>query len=713
MAARWPLFLTGLRVLLVSGGLFTVLMLIDSQPSPRWKETTQARLQLDEAGTVVGIAFDGATPDAEDIEAIRRLTTLQFLDLSGSPIEDELIDAMGELRGLRTLSVSRTQITDDQLSRLPEMPQLFRLDLSHTERFTEGLLRIPATDPLVEVDVSGCPWMTDQQVEQLWKFPGLQSVGVARTPITDAATLILAELPELRWIDLEQCSNLTDRTLVSLNEARNLKSLTLPCERMTLKTASEFLTRHPDVKWNLALESFPECAPISAQHFAYCNEYPQIPLGQENSTPGGYGFRRGSLLLEDNVGLDYSPLAAFLSSITILKLSGAGVDDRVMTHVRQMKKLVSLDFSGSRITDAGCSEIGGLQNLESVDLSGTLVTDTTLHRLADLPELKRLKLAGTGITNAGLKELAVVTLSGELDLSSTLVTGDGLRSLNGSEVSVLRLADTKIKDDDLESLKSWPRLHTIDLSGMLVTGSGLTQIHPPGRHFALNLSGSAVSDETVVYLAQIPNLSVLSLAETEISGATLTTLATCSLYSLDLAGTTISDDGMISVCSLPQLTSLDLTGAVISSAGWNTLANSGIGSLKISPATTPLTMLANTPLASKLTSLKMTSAEQTHFDVLPDFSSITSLTLDQSSLSGECFAILSRMSQLDQLILRQCTVAPHSVSQFVLQDGITLKRFTLTETAVSEDELGAFRDAFPDVSVYVTPKCYANRTWPE
>ena len=135
--------------------------------------------------------------------------------------------------------------------------------------------------------------------------------------------------------------------------------------------------------------------------------------------------------------------------------------------------------------------------------------------------------------------------------------------------------------------------------------------------------------------------------------------------------------------------------------------------MKINPATTPLTMLANTPLASKLTSLKMTSADTTHFDAMSDFSSIISLTLDQSSLSGECFAILSRMSQLEQLILRQCSVTRRSVSQLQTEDGIRLQRFILTETDVSEDELEAFRDTFPDVSVYVTPKCYANRRWPE
>ena len=76
--------------------------------------------------------------------------------------------------------------------------------------------------------------------------------------------------------------------------------------------------------------------------------------------------------------------------------------DRVLEHIKGLKRLKSLGLSGNRITDAGLPLLANLESLETLDLDGTPVTDAGLSALVGLKRLKMLRVENTGVTREGL-----------------------------------------------------------------------------------------------------------------------------------------------------------------------------------------------------------------------------------------------------------------------------------------------------------------------
>ncbi len=182
-------------------------------------------------------------------------------------------------------------------------------------------------------------------------------------------------------------------------------------------------------------------------------------------------------------------------------LSATDFNDQGLTHIRELKELVSLELDSTQITDAGLVHLTGLANLKVLDLSetqisgsgfghlqgltrlkvislrNTPVTDAGLAPLKELKNLEVLELAHTRVTDAGLVHLKGLTRLKRLDLRGLKLTDTGMASLRGLiNLERLILGDTEVTDAGLVPLQSLTRLQHLDLFGTVVTEAGLTPL---------------------------------------------------------------------------------------------------------------------------------------------------------------------------------------------------------------------------------------------
>jgi len=87
-------------------------------------------------------------------------------------------------------------------------------------------------------------------------------------------------------------------------------------------------------------------------------------------------------------------------------LSGTGLTDAGLAHVKQLKNVVWLNLKGTKITDAGLAELKDMKSLKRLHLELTGIGDAGVAHLAGLDELEYLNLYGTKVTDTGLKQVA-------------------------------------------------------------------------------------------------------------------------------------------------------------------------------------------------------------------------------------------------------------------------------------------------------------------
>jgi serine/threonine protein kinase len=157
----------------------------------------------------------------------------------------------------------------------------------------------------------------------------------------------------------------------------------------------------------------------------------------------------------------------------------------------------------------------------TVDLTGFELSQADFRQLARHVLLKRLVLADTNTTNDDLSYLRSNSLLETLDLTGTHVSDKGLKPLASlPSLKEIVLAKTKVSDDGLKHLAPM-RLRRLDLSNTNVTDVGLAYLIDPygvARYLTrLNLSGTSVSDASVVHIQAMKQLKELHITETQIS----------------------------------------------------------------------------------------------------------------------------------------------------------------------------------------------------
>ena len=287
---------------------------------------------------------------------------------------------------------------------------------------------------------------------------------------------------------------------------------------------------------------------------------------------------------------------------------------RLVSSLRKLSKLTTLDLSGTQVSDI--SALGQLGQLTTLDLSGTQVSD--ISALGQLGQLTTLDLSGTQVSDISvLRQLGELTT---LKLSRTQASDISVLGQLG-QLTSLNLWDTQASD--ISALGQLRQLTSLDLWGTQVSDiSALGQLR---QLTSLDLWGTQVSD--ISALGQLRQLTSLKLSYTQVSDiSALGQLR--QLTSLDLWGTQVSDISALG--QLRQLTSLDLWGTQVSDI-------SALGQL------------------GQLTSLDLRNTQASDISALGQLRQLTSLDLWGTQVSD--ISALGQLGQLTSLDLRNTQVS--------------------------------------------------------
>ena len=296
----------------------------------------------------------------------------------------------------------------------------------------------------------------------------------------------------------------------------------------------------------------------------------------------------------DTFVADLAPLAK-LTRLHDLDLHGTAITDESIPALAGLTALRRLDLQGTNISDAAIATLERLPLLESLNLYRTKISNDGLARLSRLPALRHLDIRYTRVTATGFDSFRTALPqarilfagapsrpqapppSGDLKQWITALGGTtrsghvGLRGipLNAASVAALArfpglrsldLEATGLGDSALASLATLTSLEELNLNQNPISDAGLNFLAPLKNLHKLALNNTYVEalalpawplladlsllGTPVVELAaltRLPALRRLNLAETDITGQGIRTLASLSLERLDLSGTDVDD----------------------------------------------------------------------------------------------------------------------------------------------------------------------------
>jgi hypothetical protein len=288
--------------------------------------------------------------------------------------------------------------------------------------------------------------------------------------------------------------------------------------------------------------------------------------------------------------------------VTELNLAGRRwADEAQVTQILDaMPEVNSLTLEGRNMTDALGKLLASLPNLEVLALRDTMVGDRTLQQLAENQKLKIIDIrVGANLTDVGINALSQIEM-----------------------LRAVRLIGCDITDVQISLLiDELPELTELDIrSSRGFTLTAIEKIQTKESLRTLKLAGAEISNEMIGPLANMANLTSLSLQDSDVDDDGLILLTDLPLKSLVLSGGLfVGDPGLAVLENYEELSQLNLsdTGAT----------------------TAPLALLPN---PEKLTSLDMslTGIGDQDVDQLARFESLATLAIRSTMITPEGVARL-------------------------------------------------------------------------
>jgi len=202
-------------------------------------------------------------------------------------------------------------------------------------------------------------------------------------------------------------------------------------------------------------------------------------------------------------------------------------------------------------TDDGLVNVARLKRLRSLTImKSPTLSDRGITHLGELTNLEYLHLYDGQLTDKAMESIGRLAQLKSLDVRGTRISSDGVAYLRDlRELQALRLSQNPDVDDRaLEYIAQLPELTHLSISASSVNGDGLN------------------------FLSQMPRLEVLVLQGSSIDGSGLDQLANAeSLRRLDLSFTSVGDDDIDKLATLSQLETLAVYGTRVTPDGVNRL----------------------------------------------------------------------------------------------------------------------------------------------
>jgi len=542
-------------------------------------------------------------PYLTDIEPIRRLRNLYYLDLSNTKIED--LSPLRSHTKLRYLSVRNTGVSDIDLLRysrdlvvfdlagsevsslnpISYFPNLISLNISHTP--VDSLHQLAALGSLQYLDCSyskinkldGLEELENlrslnisfTQIDNLEKIKGLKSLNTLNFEFTTIDNL--TPIAEMDNIEVIKCENTNVYDLKQLNGLANLSRVYSDNTGISMDMAAEYMNSHPHTlivfesevlrKWWLELNSAWKIVLKDALHIDKDPEREELARISNIDSLNLSGLKTISdlspvvsmrymkyLNCHDTFIRDLSSLSG-LSNLEILILSETAVED--LNPISDLRQLHILDISNSRVRDI--APINGLRNLIKLNLDGTLVDEKEARVLVQRNPACQVMYKTEALTawwnelNDPWKEIMIEHMArNKEDLDVYLHKVIQLKNIS--------ITDKRI--EDLTPLNEFFMLKNLSVEGSLVTD--LTPLKINQTISYITIRRSPITD--VIPLQSLPNLVSLDLGQTAI--AELISIAELGgLTSLSLAGTKIRSLKLLA--GMSQLEKLDISNTSVRS----------------------------------------------------------------------------------------------------------------------------------------------------
>jgi len=458
-------------------------------------------VRVDEKGNAQSVHLTRAGYSDRTLAHVRRLETVEELDLLGTRVTAEGLAALKGHPKLHTLILEDNyRITDAGLAHLKDLPALKSLKLRRVSLpdpgygplRDEALVWVGQLTNLEELEVSGA--ITDAGLTHLKGLTKLRRVVLA-TEMGPAYWDFLKGLPRLEYL---RPGPITDETMAELKQLHSLKDLDLSAARITDRGMADLGTMRQLTRLNLPGT---RVSRESLVHLRELTNLECLSLRGQHMGPAELGYLKG------------------MKHLKRLNLAVTQLDERALSHFPELPELEFLNLNRAIISGRPVPYLTRLRNLKALVLDGD---DETLGDLDAMPGLTSLVLRGD-MTNAGLAHLASHTQLRRLLLQSPAITDDGLVHLAAlTNLEELSLVKVNITDAGLAHLADLRKLRYLDLSETPIGDLGLAHLHSmTDLQWLFLRNDRGVTDAALVHLKGLPNLQFLDLlgAKVTVEGA--------------------------------------------------------------------------------------------------------------------------------------------------------------------------------------------------
>jgi Leucine-rich repeat (LRR) protein len=241
------------------------------------------------------------------------------------------------------------------------------------------------------------------------------------------------------------------------------------------------------------------------------------------------GAARGEVLVPEgkvlHLSLEYGDYESFKylpslrpNDLQELVMHYEHLSDKDLTNIKGLTGLESLDIGAGCVgpcplTGDGLVNLQGMTNLRSLSIGFTNITDDKLIFLNKLKTLEKLQLhLNQKITGEGLANLKDLKSLRELVFLSTPINNGALKNIGQfSSLEVLNLEGTNVTDEGLVYLTNLPKLKVLTIIGNN-TDAGLSNLKESKHLEDLIFFSPEITDKGLANLKDIPTLKKLSIS---------------------------------------------------------------------------------------------------------------------------------------------------------------------------------------------------------
>ncbi len=641
-----------------------------------------------------------------DLEKVKSLAAVANLRIAGpTKLTAKGLESLAGMRRLESLTLIGPTITDAFVAPLKALSNVTKVEIRDHALSDAGLAFLAGFKQLHQLTIHGNAARSPANSLSGTGFAYLKGLPIAiliveNEPIADTSMEHVGTLKSLQALVLKS-SRITDASLKALETNKELETVALdncPVRGGGLSTLAE-LPRLHTLSLNGTLVTDGALDRLRSSKIAY--------LGLANTSITDRGAKTlaelASLHELDLTGTRVTdaclPEFARLDHLEELRLARTNIVGATLSNFKARPSLRSLDLKDTAVTDAALAELVSVPNLEVLDLSHTATTDVGVSSLAEHKKLRAIGLSGSAVTTAGYLKFHGTKPDATITWTEAVahpepkvvpaVSPDKLPAPDPSGLVKKYNAQVKYEDDD----KKKPVV-SVSFAGSPIASAELAHLMSWKDLVTVNLGDcKGITDAALPYLAQLPALTELNLANTSVRGDGLVHLkGLAGLHALDLRGLGCNVRQMAPLAELKALERLGLEPPTDPEtfgflAGFPKLKSIDLRGLPLSDR-----LMAQLAKMTGLERLELTSHSigdrgMVHFKALKN---LKELRLDSDTISDQGIQNLSGLTGLKTLDLAGRRITDLGFQYF--REFKELERIRVERTGLSDRGLTWFKE---------------------